>query len=483
MTAAKHDTARQTESGYHPLLILIVLFALSRLVYFLLGVRFDAGPLEYAWQYIDPTLLKSDLFESLFYLHSQPPLFNLFLGIVLKLSMGHETLMFHLTYLGLGLILNISLFLLMIRLGVGVRLSLILTGTFLISPAGILYENYLFYTYPVATLLCLSALFLHRYLNSGRSLNLTIFFALLFCVVLTRSLFHLIWLALIIIMLIYFRRADLKRILVVGGICFVLCLSVYVKNAQVFGSFSTSTWTGMNMARLITWKLDMRERIELVKQRKLTTLALAKPFRELEVYERRLGFPIAPQTGHPVLDQQVKSTGYPNMNNPTYIELSRHYSIDAGYVVKHYPASCAKGLLESFHIYSIPASSYSFLKNNRDCISYLDRAYNLVLFGQFDYEDVFAEDRTFFNSGLFIMLGYLFLIVYGFILIKRSLSRRTVNPTDVITVLFLWFNIVYITLLGNAFELGENNRFRFLTEPAAVVLLGLAIKNKFRPLK
>ena len=37
-------------------------------------------------QYLDPLLLKSDLLKSLFYLHSQPPIFNLFLGIVLKLS-------------------------------------------------------------------------------------------------------------------------------------------------------------------------------------------------------------------------------------------------------------------------------------------------------------------------------------------------------------------------------------------------------------
>ncbi len=40
-------------------------------------------------------------------------------------------------------------------------------------------------------------------------------------------------------------------------------------------------------------------------------------------------------------------------------------------------------------------------------------------------------------------------------------------------VLFLCFNIGYVAFVGNLLEVGENNRFRFTTDPMTVVLLGL----------
>lgn len=68
------------------LLAVIAAFLLSRLGSYLAGVRFDMTPLEEFWQYLDVNLLRSRLLESLWYLHSQPPLYNLYLGLVLKLT-------------------------------------------------------------------------------------------------------------------------------------------------------------------------------------------------------------------------------------------------------------------------------------------------------------------------------------------------------------------------------------------------------------
>ena len=53
--------------------LLAMAFAVSRLGYYLLGVRFDARPVLHYYQFLDPELLKHRLFESLFYLHVQPP--------------------------------------------------------------------------------------------------------------------------------------------------------------------------------------------------------------------------------------------------------------------------------------------------------------------------------------------------------------------------------------------------------------------------
>src|SRR5271156_6580274 len=83
--------------------LLAMVFAVSRLGYYLLGVRFDARPVLHYYQFVDPELLKHRLFESLFYLHIQPPGWNLYVGGVLKFFPESYAMIFNLSYLLLGL--------------------------------------------------------------------------------------------------------------------------------------------------------------------------------------------------------------------------------------------------------------------------------------------------------------------------------------------------------------------------------------------
>jgi hypothetical protein len=48
------------------------------------GLRFDASPWQGFWHLVDSDLLETRLAESILYLHSQPPLFNLALGLYAK---------------------------------------------------------------------------------------------------------------------------------------------------------------------------------------------------------------------------------------------------------------------------------------------------------------------------------------------------------------------------------------------------------------
>src|SRR5579863_7316064 len=85
-----------------PYLWLLTIFACSRLGYFLAGIRFDARPLDRSYQLIDRRLLATRLWESLYYLHVQPPGFNLYAGIVLKLFPNSYAAAFHLVQLAAG---------------------------------------------------------------------------------------------------------------------------------------------------------------------------------------------------------------------------------------------------------------------------------------------------------------------------------------------------------------------------------------------
>ena len=68
-----------------PALAIAGVFAVSRVAARLAGVTFDTSPLTRFWQIADTNLLHHHLLQTLWNLHSQPPLFNLWLGINLKL--------------------------------------------------------------------------------------------------------------------------------------------------------------------------------------------------------------------------------------------------------------------------------------------------------------------------------------------------------------------------------------------------------------
>jgi hypothetical protein len=181
-------------------------FVASRILCFAAGVRFDAKPLDFYWQYIDPALLRNDFWRSIFYLEQQPPAFNFFLGAMLHLFPPHPRIGFQLFYLGLGLALSLSLFELMDRMGVNRGIALSIALLFALSPSTVLYENLLFYEYPLAALFSIAALFLHRFATDARVRDGVIFFACVALIAGIRSIFHLVWFGAVALFLVWAMR-------------------------------------------------------------------------------------------------------------------------------------------------------------------------------------------------------------------------------------------------------------------------------------
>src|SRR5215211_1207845 len=84
-------------------------FLLSRLVYFQAGLRFDNTPPKYYYQFIDPQLLKTRLFESIWYLHGQPPLFNALTGVLYQFF-SSQSKIYQLLFLALGFVFSFVLY-------------------------------------------------------------------------------------------------------------------------------------------------------------------------------------------------------------------------------------------------------------------------------------------------------------------------------------------------------------------------------------
>lgn len=462
------------------ILIIVLIFLISRVIFFAIRVRFNAEPLKYFWQYIDPQLLKNNLWESLFFLHTQPPLFNLYLGIVQNLFGQSAPLIFHISYFLCGLIITVSLFLIMSKFNIPKWLGLSLITIFIFSPSSILYENFLFYPYPVTMMLCASALALYKFLKTKKLIFGTAFFLLLAIICLTRSLFHILWFASIAGVLIFYRRKHWKKIIISSAFPFLLILSLYVKDYFLFGQFTTSSWLGMNLSRISTFRWTGEERMQWAKKGKLSLFATIEPYNGLDIYrdiinQYFLHNDLGPRYSHvSVLNQEFKSTGDVNFNHILYIDISRKYLDDALHVICSRPDVYLSSIYESFKLFLYPSHDSHFLESNRRKITLIEKAYSQFFYGQFIHQ---------IKQGIFIILVTISVFIFSLVTFLKSLNSKIPKTHSAVVLTFLCINIIYITLFSNLLEFGENNRFRMLINPFILIIFVYMLKQIFKKKK
>jgi hypothetical protein len=464
---ARANSALQsvTASLTKPTVVVAMAFVVSRWFYYHLGVSFDGTILYYAEQFLDVNLLRGRLIESVFYLHCQPPLFNFFLGCVLKAFPGHLDIAFHLIYLGFGLITALSLVSLMIRLGVPGVLSTVLTVVFMANPVTILYENWLFYVYPVVSVLSVSALALHKWVSVRKFRYGLIFFTCWAALVLTWSLFQLLWVVPVCLITVLYGRIRWQSVVAAAAVPLIVIVGWQFKNWHYFGVFRTSSWMGMNMSRNTFGLLSPEETEALVKQSKLSELALIPIFSQYEAYRPYL--PEPPGTDVPALNQEVKrppSVGA-NYNYVGYLEVSEKCLDDAICVIKSKPYEFLQTIRDAFLLYLVPASDYVFVEANRNRIPFPVGVYNAIFYGSLKKGEI----------GLLIVYGLALSIGYGAYLAVSWIRRRPDDPAYAATMVFVWLTIICVTLVVSLFERIENNRMRFITEPYVMIILGIIV--------
>lgn len=467
-------------------LLVAVGFALSRVAIARAGVRFVDIPLNDAFQLLDRGSLREELFTSLAHLHTQPPLFNLFVGLGLHAPQAWETAIFRAAYLGMGLGLALGLYAVLTRLGVRAGVAAVLSLVFSISPSVFLYENWLHYDLPVTLLLVLAVLALQRYEDGHRGRDAAVFFTVLAAVVLTRSLFHVVWLAgWVVVLVLHRRRADWRRVAVAAALPLVAVVGVYANSLRVAGSFSSSTALGVSLAKMTTFQLPEEQRQDLVARGELSPMALVEPMSPLESYREVV--PFRAPTGVAVLDDEAKGIYTDpdtnevfrhNMNNLTFVDVSNRYTEDALRTMRIRPGAYVQAVLTAYDVFFRPASDYFTLRENRPQVAGLDRLYNTVLYGVVGGGEpsfVLPEARVQYRQGpgrtaWFLVVGYAVALVGGAWAIWRRRSGGGDGPSPLILG-FLWSTTMWVMVVGNALEVGENNRFRLYSEPLVIALL------------
>jgi hypothetical protein len=452
-----------------PLLSVLTVCIVSRILYAQAGIRFQGDTYLGYWQFIDPALLRTDLWRSVFFLHSQPPLTNLFTGIVLQLFPTNFDIIFHILYFIAGIILSISFYLLGTYMRFSPWLSAIVSAFFMVSPGTVLYEHWLMYAYPLAVTLTFSGVCLYQFILTRKNYWGVTFFTLLAVITLTWSLFHIVWLfGITAILLIIF--ADRKKIIIVALLPIVLVTSWYAKNFFFYGEFTASSWAGMNLSNISTFRMPENERIKMVKTGELSKFALLPPFRNPSVYLKLL--PDTPLTGIPILDNSDTSRGGRNQHHLVYVEASKRYLQDAIHIIEVRPNYYLQSINQAVYIYFHSASDFDFISGNRNHIAAFDLAWNRLFYGQWKNDESSAQRMSSMSMdhvAWWVVVSFIAVAAGSIIFLWKNRSQLA-EPENLL-VLFMIYNIFFVSLVGNLMDIGENNRFRFTIDPFILILV------------
>src|SRR5262245_31974079 len=159
-----------------------------------ISIRVDApwGTWDWFWQTLPLENLRTDLINSIWYLHAQPPMFNLLGGILAKLFFPYHLEALHVTNIVLGGLLSGLIYLLAANFTskryVAVLWSLIISQ----SPSLYLYEAYILYSLLTAFLVVLNLSCILWHFRTKSTVALYCFIATLNVLILTRSAYHII---------------------------------------------------------------------------------------------------------------------------------------------------------------------------------------------------------------------------------------------------------------------------------------------------
>jgi hypothetical protein len=440
------------------LLALSVMFALVEGSYHWAGLRFDASWLDWAWQYLDPVLLRRDLLRSLFYLHTQPPIFNLFLGVSLKLTGRHAPAAFHALYGFCGLALDVGLFVLMRRLGVSRLLAFVATTLFAMSPATVAMEHVLFYELPVATLVVWAAVAASGLADRPSYRRALVFCILLATLCLTRALFHVVYFIAAIAVVMVAAPAARSMVLRAAIVPLATVLALYFKNALVFGFFGASSWLGMSLARMTLPYADASTVQRLVGARRLSPIAAIEPFSPIGSYPIEYRALPAFAT-HPALSLERKSNGHINYNHAAFLTVSREYLADAFTIVRSEPSAYCAAVASSWTYYFLSGTDNTLAEGIVAPIRRWIWWWDSIIYLRWPGTRIY----------LILLLG---LPIAGAYAVSRS--RRNCAWA------FVALTIGFVAVVGNAMEVGENNRFRFITDALSVAAFAGVVQASAR---
>ena len=402
-----------------PIAVIVVAFALSRALFWWAGVRFDTTPVTFgSEQVLAVRLLRDHLLTSVWHLDSQPPLFNLYSGVLLHLPHGAFRPVAWASFMAVGLVLVLATYLLLLE----------------VDPAPILYENWMFYAYPSAALVTLGALLFARYLRTRSWGYGFSFFCCVSALALLNSTFQAVWVVAVVVLTALVMRDRVRQVLAVAAVPVLVFAVWLVKDYAMFGTVTTSSWVGMNLANVTLKQAPPAQIRSMVADHELTPLALVGPWKAVAAYSPR--YVRQPHTGVAALDDRYGNARLANFNNLVYVTVSSKLLGDDLRYISHHPVTYADHVALGATIWLTPSDQYPFVYDNWEAIRPLVNPYDIL-----------------------------------------KVDRATVG-----IMVLLWGTTTYAYVASSLLDVSENNRFRFEIGTAPLVLSVMVVLGSLEPL-
>jgi hypothetical protein len=293
---------------------LLIAFGASRLAYAFCGVEFRMHALLTFWmQVLDVRQLRDNLPRAIWYLHGQPPLYNIVTGAVPRAPEQAQPAIFTVLYSAVALTGILCFHRAALEISGNRLLSWCVALLLIISPATILYERAPYYEGLVSWLLVAGFYLLWRFLTRDQFITGAAAFLVFASVVLIRSAFHPVWLAAMVAIVLAARPARWRRILAASAVGLALVGAVMLKNQIVFGQAGLSSSMSNSLLQQAGDPVPLELREALVQKGVLSRYGALHSFSPPDELRRVHGN--VPMTGIAVLNDEFKSNGSPNYNN------------------------------------------------------------------------------------------------------------------------------------------------------------------------
>ena len=201
---------------------------------------------NYGYHLLDISLLKNDLFNSLIYLHSQPPLWNLFNGIIAKIMNGEINLIskfFNIYHCFLTLLIIYFFIKILREFYLNNKIELFIFFFITLNPSIIFFENIFHYTHTTLFFFTLNTYnIIKLFKTNNYKYEIYIYLNIL--------ILSFIWilfqpiLLLIVFLSIRLLRKNSKKVFFVFSLIFIISLSPMIKNKIIFGVLTPSSKSG-----------------------------------------------------------------------------------------------------------------------------------------------------------------------------------------------------------------------------------------------
>jgi hypothetical protein len=452
--------------------LVVLVFALSRLVLFWLGLRFTFS-LDWMWL-SDPADLQEHLLQTIYYFHAFPPGMDVFSGILLKLGGTHAAIFAQITFWVFGLVLVQSLFYLARASGLSARASLVVAAGFSLLPQTIYFEHLYLYEEPVAALLCLSVALFHAALVR-QSLRLWLaFFTVCAVIGVTRSTFHLIWFVGMVVVGLWFNPPPQRlRMITAASAPAAVLLSLYVKNLIVFGTFSAFTYGPSSYAHVTVSRMSPDVRAEWVRENKLSPFATLSPYAGPREYLRVFSGSLHTDWPRQLTQLERPTVHAPNFNHWVILEANRQRNADAWFYLRAQPLDYAVNVLRGLRDLFTPSTEWHPYTGTARSPHYEHRR---VLGG---YENL--VNRLFHQLPVQPVGLYALLPVVMIWTARRA--RQLVRAPDTAMMArgaLLWLclaNITFVVAISSAVTYLESSRYRYQVESLIWVTTAVCVVN------